>query len=85
LVILDEATAQVDPHTERLLRTAIERIAAQRTTITIAHRLSTAAAADVVVTLADGSIIEIAEPTMLKTNTDSYSASLRATLTHGAP
>ena len=83
LVILDEATAQVDPHTERLLRTAIERIAAQRTTITIAHRISTAAAADVVVVLADGSIIEIGEPALLRTNTDSHYAQLHATHAQG--
>ena len=84
LVILDEATAQMDPQTERLLRTAIERIAAHRTTITIAHRLSTAAVADVVVVLEDGRIIEQGAPAFLSANSDSHYARLRATQAQGA-
>ena len=84
LVILDEATAQMDPQTERLLRTAIEHIAAHRTTITIAHRLSTADAADVVVVLADGHIIEQGAPAFLSANSDSHYARLRATQAQAA-
>jgi ATP-binding cassette subfamily B protein len=74
----------MDPQTERLLRTAIERIAAHRTTITIAHRLSTAAVADVVVVLEDGRIIEQGAPAFLSANSDSHYARLRATQAQGA-
>ena len=83
LVILDEATAHIDPQTERLLRTAIERIAAQRTTITIAHRISTAETADLLVMMAEGSIIEMGAPASLIATTDSYYAQLRATQAQG--
>ena len=46
LLVLDEATSAVDPALEVQLRRAIERLTAGRTSITVAHRLSTAEAAD---------------------------------------
>jgi putative ABC transport system ATP-binding protein len=46
LLVLDEATSAVDPVTERRLTSALDRLADGRTTITIAHRLSTAERAD---------------------------------------
>ena len=49
LLILDEATSAVDPETERALAVALAKLAHGRTTVSIAHRLSTAEAADVVV------------------------------------
>lgn len=48
VLVLDEATSAVDPATEQRLHRALERITAGRTTITIAHRLSSAQAADLV-------------------------------------
>jgi ABC-type multidrug transport system fused ATPase/permease subunit len=58
LLVLDEATSAVDPETERALSTALQRVSAGRTTVSIAHRLSTAEAADLVLVFADGHLIE---------------------------
>lgn len=58
LLILDEATSAVDPETERALTTALLRVAAGATTVSIAHRLSTAEAADLVLVFDAGRIVE---------------------------
>ena len=58
LLVLDEATSAVDPALEVALRTAIERLGTGRTVVTIAHRLSTAEAADHVVVMARGRVVE---------------------------
>lgn len=58
LLILDEATSAVDPETERMVGDALERLAEGRTTVTIAHRLSTAEAADTVLVFDRGRIVE---------------------------
>ena len=58
LLILDEATSAVDPATERRLSEALRRASAGRTTVTIAHRLSTAEAADRIVVFDAGRIVE---------------------------
>jgi len=58
LLILDEPTAAVDGETERLLLEALERLMAGRTTLIIAHRLSTVRRADRVVVLDRGRILE---------------------------
>jgi ABC-type multidrug transport system fused ATPase/permease subunit len=58
LLILDEPTAALDGETEQALMEALERLTAGRTTIIIAHRLSTVRRADRVVVLKDGRIIE---------------------------
>ena len=59
LLILDEATSAVDPETERALAHALAKLAEGRTTISIAHRLSTAEAADLVVVFDAGRIVQI--------------------------
>lgn len=58
LLILDEATSAVDPETERALGEALTRVAQGRTTLSIAHRLSTAEAADVVLVFDQGHLVE---------------------------
>ena len=58
IFILDEATASVDPFTEAQIQEALDLILAGRTSIVIAHRLSTVRAADRIIVLAAGRIIE---------------------------
>jgi ABC-type multidrug transport system fused ATPase/permease subunit len=59
LLILDEATSSVDPETEQVLTAALERLSAGRTVVSIAHRLSTAERADLVVVMDAGRIVEL--------------------------
>ncbi len=58
ILILDEATASVDTKTERLIRDALERLCVGRTTIIVAHRLSTVRHADCIVVLGSNGIEE---------------------------
>lgn len=58
LLVLDEATSAVDPALEVRLRRAIEAVTAGRTSLTVAHRLSTAEAADEVLVFDDGRLVE---------------------------
>lgn len=58
LLVLDEATSAVDPALEVRLRRAIERLTAGRTSITVAHRLSTAEAADDILVFDRGRMVE---------------------------
>ncbi len=58
LLVLDEATSAVDPATDVRIAGALDRLVAGRTTITVAHRLSTAEAADLVVVVEEGRIVQ---------------------------
>ncbi len=58
LLILDEATSAVDPETDQALTTAITRLAAGRTLVSIAHRLATAEAADLILVFDKGQLAE---------------------------
>ena len=58
LIILDEATSALDNESERALRDSLERLMHKRTTLVIAHRLSTVRNADRIVVLKDGCISE---------------------------
>lgn len=59
LLILDEATSAIDPETEQTLEKALERLAKGRTTISIAHRISTAERSDLILVFDKGNIVEI--------------------------
>ena len=58
LLLLDEATSAVDPETEEALASAMAHLAQGRTTVSVAHRLSTAERADLVLVFDDGRIVE---------------------------
>jgi ATP-binding cassette, subfamily B, bacterial len=59
LLVLDEATSAVDPATEVRIARALDSLTAGRSTITIAHRLSTAEASDLVVVVDQGHVAEV--------------------------
>ena len=58
LLILDEATSSIDTETEQLIQQAIERVMRNRTSIVVAHRLSTIQRADQIIVLHHGEIRE---------------------------
>ncbi len=58
LLVLDEATSSLDPVTEKAMSDALDRISRERTTISVAHRLSTAERADMIVVFDHGRIVE---------------------------
>lgn len=79
LIVLDEASAHVDPANEQRIAVALTSLTSQRTTITIAHRLNTVYAADLVIIMADGVIIESGAPQQLAATPGSHFATLLAT------
>ena len=62
ILVFDEATAAVDSETEHLIQEAIEQLISGRTTLMIAHRLSTLAKANKIVVVDNGEIIECGTP-----------------------
>ena len=72
VLVLDEATSSVDSLTEVRISRALDRLASGRTTISIAHRLSTAARAERVIMLIGGRIVEDGSHTQLMTAGNQY-------------
>ncbi|MGA8845760.1 MAG: ABC transporter ATP-binding protein, partial [Nocardioides sp.] len=78
LLVLDEATSAVDPELEVRLGRALERLMRGRTSVTIAHRLSTAEKADEVVVVAAGRIVQRGPHAALVAQRDGVYAGLHA-------
>jgi ABC-type multidrug transport system fused ATPase/permease subunit len=79
VVVLDEASSRLDPHTEALLEHAIDRLLADRTGIVIAHRLGTIERADEVLVLDGGRVVEHGDRAALATDPTSRFAELLRT------
>ena len=58
ILILDEATSALDTESEQLVQQALERLLKDRTTLVVAHRLSTIRNADMICVLSEGTIVE---------------------------
>ena len=58
MLILDEATSNVDTRTEVLIQEAMDRLMAGRTSFVVAHRLSTIRNADVILVMEQGDVVE---------------------------
>ena len=80
VLVLDEATSSVDSLTEVRISRALERLALGRTTVSIAHRLSTASRADRVVMLENGRIVEDGSHSVLLGARGKYAALYEAWL-----
>jgi ATP-binding cassette subfamily B protein len=65
MLILDEATSNVDSRTEQQIQTAMHKLMQNRTSFVIAHRLSTIQNADVILVLQNGQVIEAGNHTQL--------------------
>lgn len=61
ILILDEATSNVDTRTEKTIQRAMQRIMKDRTSIVIAHRLSTIRDSDIIVVMDQGRIVEMGD------------------------
>lgn len=72
ILIMDEATANVDSDTEESIQEALKKMQANRTTIAIAHRLSTIKHADQIIVLHQGRIVEQGNHEQLLTNKGLY-------------
>ena len=73
ILILDEATSALDTQTEREIQVALDEVSRNRTTVVIAHRLSTVVAADEILVLKEGEIVERGTHTQLLEDEGLYS------------
>jgi ATP-binding cassette subfamily B protein len=85
IFILDEATASVDPFTEGQIQQALNMILTGSTSIVIAHRLSTVRAADRIIVLREGEIIEEGDHNSLMTNGGHYAELYNTYFRHQSP
>jgi ATP-binding cassette subfamily B protein len=76
VIILDEASARIDPETEKMLEVALDTVLAGKTTIIIAHRLQTVRRCDYIAILADGQLQEFGGEADLRNTPESRYATL---------
>lgn len=85
LVVLDEATARVDPETEARLEAAVRELRRGRTTLIIAHRLSTLREVDEIMVFDHGRLIEHGDRTLLATSDSRFRRLLELALEEDEP
>jgi ATP-binding cassette subfamily B protein len=85
IFILDEATASIDPFTEAQIQEALSLILRESTSVVIAHRLSTVRAADRILVIADGHIIESGDHESLMAGDGHYAELYDTYFRHQAP
>ena len=85
LLLLDEATSALDAESELAVRRAIESAARHRTTLIIAHRLSTVKNADRVIVLDGGRVVEAGEPGTLLGEGGLYARLAQLQISESAP
>lgn len=78
VLLLDEATSALDPNAEKIVQQALDRVSKDRTTIVIAHKLSTIRNADNIAVMAAGSVIEQGTHDELLAHDGAYSRLVRA-------
>jgi len=83
ILVLDEATSALDAHSEKLIQEALARISEDRTTLIIAHRLSTVERADRIIVLDAGRIVEIGTHAELVANEGAYADLYRQQFSDG--
>lgn len=85
ILILDEATSAVDVQTEREIQSALDNVVEGRTTVAIAHRLSTLRKADLLVVLKNGRVAEVGSAAELLARGGEYAKLWRAQGSGGEP
>jgi ATP-binding cassette subfamily B protein/subfamily B ATP-binding cassette protein MsbA len=81
ILILDEATSNLDTHSERLIQASLTRLLAGRTSFVIAHRLSTISHADQIVVLEQGRVVQIGTHESLLASDGPYRELVRLQMT----
>ena len=85
LLLLDEATSALDTHSEQMVQAALDRAMQGRTTIVVAHRLSTVQRADSIVVISGGHIVEQGKHHELLARNGAYAALAQAQFGQEAP
>nr|CAD7589367.1 unnamed protein product [Timema genevievae] len=84
ILVLDEATAAVDPETEVTVQTTIQQEFSHCTVLTIAHRLSTVTSSDRILVMDRGQVVELGTPANLSSNPDSQFSRMLTAAQNGA-